>query len=67
MNNSFQRKRYKLAELLAEIPEHDFSQPRSDEEREWLEMPDVGLEVLEPCLKETAKEVSTDCQPRSAL
>jgi hypothetical protein len=47
MDKALPRKRYKLAELLAEMPEYDFSQPRSDENSEWLEMPDVGLEVIE--------------------
>ena len=33
--------RYTLAELLAQC---DFSQPLSDEEREWLDAPPVGNE-----------------------
>jgi antitoxin ChpS len=35
--------RYKLEELLAKC---DFSQPRTAEEQEWLDMPPVGRELL---------------------
>ena len=35
------RPRYSLGELLAQC---DFSQPISQEEREWLDSPSVGLE-----------------------
>lgn len=37
------RPRYSLAELLAQC---DFSQPMSTEEREWLDAPPVGGEVI---------------------
>ncbi len=37
------RPRYTLAEMLAAS---DFSQPLSDEDREWLDAPAVGRELL---------------------
>ena len=37
------RPRYTLAELLAQC---DFDQPMTDEEKEWLDAPPVGREVL---------------------
>ena len=37
------QKRYTLAELLSEC---DFSKPISDDEREWLDVADVGLEEV---------------------
>ena len=37
------RPRYTMAELLAQC---DFEQPMTTEEREWLDAPSVGLEIL---------------------
>ena len=37
------QKRYTLAELLSQC---DFSQPMSSEDREWLDVADVGLEEV---------------------
>lgn len=37
------RPRYKLADLLAQC---DYSLPMSDEEREWLDAPAVGRELI---------------------
>jgi antitoxin ChpS len=36
------RPRYRLEDLLAES---DYSQPRSPEEQEWLDLPPVGKEL----------------------
>jgi antitoxin ChpS len=41
--NPSPRPRYTLAELLAAS---DYSQPHSDEEREWVDAPAVGGELL---------------------
>ena len=38
------RPKYTLDELLAQC---DFTIPMSDEEREWLDMPSVGREIVE--------------------
>ena len=38
------RPKYTLDELLAQC---DFTIPMSDEEREWLDMPAVGREIVE--------------------
>src|SRR5260364_285344 len=40
---SIRRLRYTLAELLDQC---DFSAPMNQETREWIEAPDVGLEVI---------------------
>ena len=37
------RKRLRLADLIAQC---DFAQPMSTEEREWLDVPPVGLEQI---------------------